>query len=85
MQVSNFRILITMIVIPYQMKHPMNNYPVQLFFKVSSIFNRIFADTVYTDENIAGQAVTFAIIESNYICEIIMLKKLLIYVQYIIV
>ena len=74
-----------MIIITDQMKDAMNNDSVQLLLEVSTIFNGILPDTVNTDEKITGQSVSFTIIESDYICKIIMLKISLIYIKDIIV
>ena len=74
-----------MIVITDQMKDTMDNDPVQLVLEFSSIFKRIFTDTVDADEQVTGESITFAIIEGDDVCEIIMLKLLLVYIQDVVV
>ena len=63
----------------------MNDDPVELIGKLSPILDGIFPDRIDTDEKITGKSVTLAIIESDDIREIIMLKIFLIDIQYIIV
>ena len=74
-----------MIVITDQMKDTMDNDPVQLVLEFSSIFKRIFTDTVDADEKVTRESVPFAIIEGDDVCEIIMLKVLLVYIQDVVV
>ena len=58
---------------------------IQLILEIRSVFDGIFSDSIYAYKEISGKPVTFTIIESNYIGEIVMLKILLIDIQYIIV
>ena len=74
-----------MIIITYKMKYSMNNDPVQLFLEVGTVLDGILPDTVNTYEKITGQPVTLAIIESDDVSEVIMLKIFLIDIQDIIV
>lgn len=74
-----------MIIITYKMKYSMNDDPVQLFLEVGTVLDGILPDTVNTYEKITGQPVTLAIIESDDVSEVIMLKIFLIDIQDIIV
>ena len=74
-----------MIIVSDEMKDSMNNYSVQFLLEFSSILWSILPDTVYTDEEITGKSVTFAVIKSYDIGEVIVLKIFLVYIQYIIV
>ena len=56
----------------------MNDDTIQLILEIRSVFDGIFSDSINTYEEISGKPVTFTIIESNYIGEIVMLKILLI-------
>ena len=63
----------------------MNYDPVKLILEFGSILNGILTDRIDADEKIARELLPFTIIKGNYICEVIMLKIFLIYIQYIIV
>ena len=74
-----------MIIITYKMKKTVNHHPVQFFRKFSTILDGIISDCIDTDEKITGKSVTFAIIESDDVSEIIMLKIFLIDIKNIVV
>ena len=74
-----------MIIIAYEMKNTMYNHPVQFILEFGSIFKSIFTDTVDAYEKITGKSVTFAIVEGDDVCEIVMLQILLIYIKDIVV
>ena len=72
-----------MIVVTDQMKYTMNNHPVQLILELGTIFDSILPDSIDTDEQVSRKFITLAVIKSDDICKIVMLKILLIYIQYI--
>ena len=74
-----------MIIISDEMKDAMNDHPVEFIFEISSILDGIFTDRIYTDEKITRKLVSLAIIESDDVGEIIMLKIFLIDIKNIIV
>ena len=59
--------------------------PVQLILEFRSIFERVLPDGIDTDEKVTGNPVTFGIIESDDVSEIVMLEKTLVYIKNIIV
>ena len=74
-----------MVIITNEMENTMNNHPVKFIRKISTILKGIFTDTVNADEKISGKSVPLAIIKGDYICKVIVLKILLIDIQYIII
>ena len=63
----------------------MNHHPIQFFWKFCSILDGIIPDRINADEKVTGQSISFAIIESNDVGEVIMLKIFLIDIKNIIV
>ena len=63
----------------------MNNHAVQFILEFSSVLKSIFTNSVYTDEQVARQTVTFTIIKSNYISKVIVLKIFLINIQNVVI
>ena len=74
-----------MVIITYMMENTMNAHPVEFIGKLSTVLKGIFTDTVNADEKITGKSVPLAIIKGDYICEVIVLKLLLVDLQYIII
>ena len=74
-----------MIIKTYQMKQTMNNNPVKLVGKLSSVKFGIVFDRVDADEQITGQYISITLVERNYIGKIVMLKKLHIDIEDVIV
>ena len=74
-----------MIVITYKMKDTMNYYSIELFLEFCSVLLSILSDRINTYEEIARKTITFAIIESDDISEIVMLEIFLVYISYIVV
>ena len=67
------------------MKNTVNHHPVQFPFECLFEFDGILPDGIDTYEQIAGQLVPFAIIESDYVSKIVVAKILLIDVKYVVV
>ena len=63
----------------------MNYDPVKLILEFGSILNGILTDRIDADEKIARELLPFTIIKGNDICEVIMLKILLVDIKNIIV
>ena len=74
-----------MVIITYQMQKTMHHHSVQFFRKFSSILDGIIPDSIDTYKKVTGKSVTLTIIESDDICEVIMLKILLVDIKNIIV
>ena len=74
-----------MVIITYEMKQTVYNYPVQLVLERSPVFSGIFLHAVYTYEKITRQDITLTVIESYYIGKVIMLQILPVHIKYIIV
>ena len=69
-----------MIVITYKMKDTMNYYSIELFLEFCSVLLSILSDRINTYEEIARKTITFSIIESDDISEIVMLEIFLVYI-----
>ena len=63
-----------MVVIPDQVEQTMDDYPMEFFVKLGTIFNGILADRVDTDEKIAGKFLSLAIVECDDVGEVVMLE-----------
>ena len=74
-----------MIVITDKMKDAMHDDPVELILELGSIFDRILPYSIHTDEEVSGEPVPLTVIKSYDVSEVIMLKILLIDIQYIII
>ena len=74
-----------MVVITYKMKDSMNDDPVELIGKLSSVLDGILSYSVDADEQVTGKLVTFAVVECDDVCKVVMLEILLVDVKYIIV
>ena len=65
-----------MVVVSDQVQDTMDNYPIQFVLELSPIEGRVLPDGVDTDEEVAVQAVAFAVVERNDIREVIVLQIL---------
>ena len=63
----------------------MNNHPIKFILKLSSKLGGIFPYGVHAYKKVSRETVTFAVVESDDVSEIVVLKKLLIDVQNIVV
>lgn len=81
----DFYVFIAMIVVSDEMKQSMDNYSVEFFFELCLVEDGVFLDRIYTDEKITGKDIAFAIVESNDVSEIVVLKKLLIDIKNVVV
>ena len=74
-----------MVIISDQVKQAMDDDTVQFIVKLGSIKQRVLADGIDADEQIAGQDVSFTVIKCNDVREIVMAKIALVYVKDIVV
>ena len=56
----------------------MDNHPVQLILKFSSILDGIILDSINTYKEVAGKLITFTIIKCDDISKIVMLQIFLV-------
>lgn len=64
----------SVIVITDQMEETMDDHAVKFLIELGTIFNGILTDSADTDEKVAGEFVAFAIVKSNDVSKIVMLK-----------
>lgn len=74
-----------MIIVTDKMKKTMNDYPIEFIIEFGTVKNRIFLDGVYTDEKVSGKILSFTIIKSYDISEVIMLEILHIDIKNVVV
>ena len=74
-----------MVIVTDQVQDPMNNHPVQFIGECGSIMLGIVPDRIDADEKVSAEAVALTVVESDDICEIIMLEIFHVHVQDIIV
>lgn len=74
-----------MIVITDKMKKPVNYDSVQFILEFGSVKRGIFADRFYAYEKVAGKNLAFTVVKGDYICKIVVLKILHIYIKDVVV
>ena len=63
----------------------MNDYPVEFVLKLCSVLYSIISYCIYTYKKISGKTVTFTVVKSYNIGEVVMLEIFLIHIKNIIV
>lgn len=74
-----------MVVIADKMKQSVYDDPVEFLGEVRLVINRVFPYRIDADKKIAGESVSFAVIEGNYVGKIIVLKILFINLKDVVV
>ena len=78
-------VFLRVVVVADQVQQAMNDYPVQLVGEFRPVEGRVLTNRINADEQVAVQAVSFAVVESDDVREVIMLEILHVHIQDVVV
>ena len=82
---NGFLFFWSMIVITDQVQQAMYHDTMKLIVKLGPIFMGVLPDRIDANEQVSGQGLALAVIKSDDVCEIVMLKVTHVHIKYIIV